>query len=145
MATSCQLMRIFCKEKKTDTNLVSVPIDDARSPGPILWETLFIIANGYPDSVDDEKRSNAAKWLDSLGDVLPVQSYRCSYSTHKDNYDLNDVASSKKNMVDYFVGLQNSVAEKLDHMSPITSDEVIKRYSRRLVDSSKKVHNSCVF
>jgi hypothetical protein len=136
-------MRIFCKENKPNTNLVSVPIDDARHSGTILWGALFSMAVGYPESVDEERRVAANAWLDSLGAMFPVESYRCSYAAHKVQYDLYDVASSKQKMVDYFVGLYNKVAENLPHMSQLTSDEVFRRYSTRVVDSSKQVYNSC--
>lgn len=144
MATSCRLMRIFCKENKPNTNLVSVPIDDARHSGPFIWDALFSMAVGYPESVDEERRAAANVWLGSLDAVLPVDSYGCSYATHKANYDLYDVASSKQNMVDYFVGLYNSVAEKLAHLSTITSEEVMARYGMRDVDASKQVYRSCL-
>jgi hypothetical protein len=143
MATSCKLIRNFCKEKKPNTNLVSVPIDDERNSGDILWDAFFALSVSYPEHPDDCTRRRAVMWLDCLDSMLSVVSYRCSYNMYKANFDLNDVASSKQKMVDYFVGLHNSVSENLEHMSQTTSDEVITRYSMRVVDASKKVYRSC--
>jgi len=143
MATSCRLMRIFCKEKKPNTNLVSVPIDDERCCGPFIWDALFSMAAGYPEKPDKDTQERAAMWLECLDCMFPVESYKCSYNTYKANYDLNDVASSKKKMVAYFVDLHNRVSDNLDHMSTTTSEEVMARYSKRYVEASNKVYNSC--
>ena len=143
MSTSCKLFRFFCKEKKNNTKLIRVPIDDERHSGTALWVAFFKMAVGYPEKPDKDTQERAAIWLDYLDVMLPVQSYSCSYNKYKATFDLNDVASSKQKMVDYFVGLYNSVGENLAHKSPITSDEVKVTYGTRDVDASKTVYNSC--
>ena len=143
MSTSCNLFRFFCKEKKNDTNLIRVPIDDERNSGTTLWRAFFKMATGYPDKPDKETQERAAIWLDYLDVMLPAPSYRCSYNKYKANYELNDVASSQKRMVEFFVGLYNRVGVNLAHMLPLTIDEVNATYAFRDVDSSKAVYKSC--
>lgn len=144
MATSCRLMRMFCKEKNTNTNLIRVPIDDERHSGATLWEAFFTMAVGYPDIANEERRRRAVEYLDSLDSMLPVPSYICSYGKHKRNYDLMEVASGRGAMISYFVDLYKSVADNLPHMKPITVEEVIEQYQTKLVDPSKLVYPSCL-
>lgn len=59
-------------------------------------------------------------------------------------YDLVEVASGRGAMLSYFVELYNSVAENLPHMNKTTVEEVIEKYGTKLVDPSKRIHNSCV-
>ena len=143
MSTSCNLVRVFGKEKKNDTKLIRVPIDDERHSGTALWVAFFKMAVGYPEKPDKDTQERAAIWLDYLDVMLPVQSYSCSYNKYKATFDLYEVASSQQKMVDYFVGLYNSVSENLTHKPTITSDEVNAAYGLRDVDASKKVYNSC--
>lgn len=144
MSTSCNLVRIFGKEKKNDTKLIRVPIDDPRCSGDALWEFHFLIAIGYPDIAEEERRVRVAQWLDLLDVIYPSAPCCCSYKQHRMKYDLAEVASGRGAMLSYFVELYNSVAENLPHMKKTTVEEVIEKYGTKLVDPSKRIYNSCV-
>jgi hypothetical protein len=136
-------MRMFCKEKKTNTNLIRVAIDDPRCSGDAFWDSHFLTAVGYPDIAEEERKRLAAQWLGSLDAIYPSAPCCCSYKQHKMKYDLMEVASGRHAMISYFVDLYNSVGEKVPHMGKTTVEEVIEKYKANWVDSSKTVYNSC--
>lgn len=148
--TSCFLLnKIFCD--KTNEKLTTVPSSDPRVSGPILWDAFFLIAVGYPNNPSDETQENAIKFLESIPAMIPSIESKCFVANYNKNIDLQQVCSSKKNFLLYWVDLKNAVSEKLNknisdvkYKKPMeTVEGIIEKYGQGQIDDVKPIHDQC--
>jgi hypothetical protein len=92
--------------------------------GPHAWIFLHSISLEYPDSPTKADKDNMRKFINSLGDVLPCKKCIINFKLH--DKTLNDnVLSSKKNLVKWFIDVHNAV-NKENNKPELTYDDALK-------------------
>jgi len=148
--TSCLLLNKICCDK-TNEKLTTVPSSDPRVSGQILWDAFFLIAVEYPNNPSDETQENAIKFLDSIPAMIPSKESKCFVANYNKKIDIQQVCSSRNNLVMYWVDLKNAVSEQLNkNVSDLkykkhveTVEGIMKMYSFGKVDDVKPIHDQC--
>ena len=82
---------------------------DPRIFGPEMWLTLHRIAANYPENPTYEAKSQLIAFINSLPYMVPCQHCGCHFLDFLEAYNLNNVVTSKKTIVKFFVDAHNNV------------------------------------
>jgi hypothetical protein len=109
---------------------------DPKIWGKSYWEVLHTITFAYPDSPNQEDKSNVKNFFIALKPMLPCETCRLHYAKNLEVYPLtDDILSSKYKLISWIVNLHNEVNKRTG--KPIfTVEDVINKYTNKSNDSS---------
>jgi hypothetical protein len=97
--------------------------------GNHFWATMFYVGISYPDNPSSENAQNVKDFYVSMKHVLPCEKCRVHFASNLDKYPLTDhVLSSKNNLLDWLVTLQNEVNSRTNK-KPVTINEILDKYT----------------
>lgn len=82
--------------------------------GPVAWRMLHYFAISFPETPSDEEQARALRFLRSYADWLPCDECRENLAAEYENFALDEVVRTRKELVDFTHALHNRVNARLN-------------------------------
>ena len=98
--------------------------------GPALWESLHLIAAGYPERPTQNDKTKYKQYFKYVGYILPCKQCAKSYRTYWTTFKIDSFLSSKKALMYWVYLLHNRVNRKLKKEIQIPWKTVCRKYAK---------------